>query len=118
MVRPVKLGRAERMTYSKIDEVISMPNLLEIQKNSYQWFIDEGLMEVLKDISPITDYSGDIELSFIDKEFDNLNPTYSIEECKERDSNFAAPLRVKVRLHNKAEDEIKEQFIYIGEFPI
>jgi len=118
MVRPVKLGRAERMTYSKINEVIDMPDLLEIQKNSYQWFIDEGLMEVLKDVSPITDYSGDIELSFIDREFDTANPTYTIEECKERDSNYAAPLRVKVRLHNKKEDVIKEQFIYIGEFPI
>jgi len=118
MVRPVKLGRAERMTYSKINEVIDMPDLLEIQKNSYQWFIDEGLMEVLKDVSPITDYSGDIELSFIDREFDTANPTYTVEECKERDSNYAAPLRVKVRLHNKKEDVIKEQFIYIGEFPI
>ncbi len=118
MVRPVKLGRAERMSYSRIDEVIDIPNLIEIQKNSYQWFIDEGLMEVLRDVSPITDYSGDIELSFIDKEFDTSAPTYSIEECKERDANFASPLRVKVRLHNKKEDIFKDQFIYIGEFPI
>lgn len=118
MVRPVKLGRAERMTYSRINEVIEMPDLLEIQKNSYQWFIDEGLMEVLRDVSPITDYSGEIELSFIDKEFDTGSPTYSIEECKERDANFASPLRVKVRLHNKRDDVIKEQFVYIGEFPI
>ncbi|MHB1485680.1 MAG: DNA-directed RNA polymerase subunit beta [Saccharofermentanales bacterium] len=118
MVRPVKMGRAERMTYSKIDEVIEMPDLIEIQKNSYQWFIDEGLMEVLRDVSPITDYSGEIELSFIDKEFNTDSPTYSIGECKERDANFAAPLRVKVRLHNKRDDVIKEQFIYIGEFPI
>lgn len=118
MVRPVKLGRAERMTYSKIDEVIEMPDLIEIQKNSYQWFLDEGLMEVLRDVSPITDYSGEIELSFIDKEFDSKSPTYGIAECKERDANFAAPLRVKVRLHNKRDDVIKEQFIYIGEFPI
>ncbi len=118
MVRPVKLGRAERMTYSKIDEVIEMPDLIEIQKNSYQWFLDEGLMEVLRDVSPITDYSGEIELSFIDKEFDSNSPTYNIPECKERDANFSAPLRVKVRLHNKRDDIIKEQFIYIGEFPI
>ncbi len=118
MVRPVKLGRAERMSYSRIDEVIDIPNLIEIQKNSYQWFLDEGLMEVLRDVSPITDYSGDIELSFIDKEFDIQNPTYQIEECKERDANFAAPLRVKVRLHNKRDDIIKDQQIYIGEFPI
>ncbi|MHB8962013.1 MAG: DNA-directed RNA polymerase subunit beta, partial [Saccharofermentanales bacterium] len=118
MVRPVKLGRAERMTYSRIDEAIEMPDLIEIQKNSYRWFLDEGLMEVLKDVSPITDYSGEIELSFIDKEFDTTTPTYSIEECKERDANFAAPLKVKVRLHNKRDDTIKEQQIYIGEFPI
>ena len=118
MVRPVKLGRAERMSYSRIDEVIDIPNLIEIQKNSYQWFLDEGLMEVLRDVSPITDYSGDIELSFIDKEFDVNSPTYSIEECKERDANFASPLRVKVRLHNKKDDILKDQFIYIGEFPI
>ena len=118
MVRPVKLGRAERMSYSRIDEVIDIPNLIEIQKNSYQWFLDEGLMEVLRDVSPITDYSGDIELSFIDKEFDTGNPTYAIEECKERDANFASPLRVKVRLHNKKDDVLKDQYIYIGEFPI
>jgi DNA-directed RNA polymerase subunit beta len=118
MVRPVKLGRAERMSYSRIDEVIDIPNLIEIQKSSYQWFIDEGLMEVLRDVSPITDYSGDIELSFIDKEFDISSPTYSIEDCKERDANFAAPLRVKVRLHNKKDDILKDQHIYIGEFPI
>ena len=118
MVRPVKLGRAERMSYSRIDEVIDIPNLIEIQKNSYQWFLDEGLMEVLRDVSPITDYSGDIELSFIDKEYDTSSPTYAIEECKERDANFAAPLRVKVRLHNRKDDIIKDQYIYIGEFPI
>ncbi|NLC84633.1 MAG: DNA-directed RNA polymerase subunit beta [Ruminococcaceae bacterium] len=118
MVRPVKLGRAERMSYSRIDEVIDIPNLIEIQKNSYQWFLNEGLMEVLRDVSPITDYSGDIELSFIDREFDTSSPTYSIEECKERDANFAAPLRVKVRLNNKRDNIIKDQYIYIGEFPI
>jgi DNA-directed RNA polymerase subunit beta len=106
------------MSYSKINEVIDIPNLIEIQKNSYQWFLDEGLMEVLRDVSPITDYSGDIELSFIDKEFDVHAPTYSIEECKERDANFAAPLRVKVRLRNRKDDIIKDQYIYIGEFPI
>ncbi len=118
MVRPVQLGRAERMSYSRIDEVIDIPNLIEIQKNSYNWFLNEGLMEVLNDVSPITDYSGDIELSFIEKEFDPTSPTYSIDECKERDANFAAPLRVKVRLHNKADDIVKDQQIYIGEFPI
>jgi DNA-directed RNA polymerase subunit beta len=106
------------MSFARSKEVIDIPNLIEIQKNSYQWFLDEGLMEVLRDVSPITDYSGDIELSFIDKEFDVQAPTYSIEECKERDANFAAPLRVKVRLRNRKDDIIKDQHIYIGEFPI
>lgn len=118
MVRPIQLGRAERMTYSKLREVIDIPDLIEIQKNSYQWFLDEGLMEVLQDISPIRDFSENIELSFIDKEFDIDHPTYSIPECKERDANYAAPLRVKVRLRNIKEDVIKDQLIYIGEFPI
>ena len=79
MVRPVKLGRAERMSYSRIDEVIDMPDLIEIQKNSYKWFLDEGLMEVLREVSPVTDYTGDIELSFVDKEFDTERPTNTIE---------------------------------------
>ena len=118
MVRPVKLGRAERMTYSKIDEVIEMPDLIEIQKNSYQWFLDEGLMEVLREVSPITDYTGDIELSFIEKEFDIEKPQNSIEECKEKDCNFAAPLKVTVRLNNKRDNVIKDQSVFIGDFPI
>src|SRR5450830_556433 len=106
------------MSYSRIDEVVDIPDLIEIQKRSYQWFLDEGLMEVLRDVSPIKDYSGDVELSFIDKEFDVNSPTYSIEECKERDANFAAPLKVKVRYHNKKDNIIKDQSIYIGGFPI
>ena len=118
MVRPVKLGRAERMSYSRIDEVIEMPDLIEIQKNSYQWFLDEGLMEVLREVSPITDYTGDIELSFIEKEFDIEKPQNSIEECKEKDCNFAAPLKVTVRLNNKRDNVIKDQSVFIGDFPI
>lgn len=118
MLRSIKLGRTERMTYSKLREVIDMPDLVEVQKKSYQWFLDEGLMEVLQDVSPITDFSGDIELSFIDKEFDIDHPTYDIPECKDRDANYAAPLRVKVRLHNRRDDVIKDQVIYVGEFPI
>lgn len=118
MVRPVKLGRAERMSYSRIDEVIEMPDLIEIQKNSYQWFLDEGLMEVLREVSPITDYTGDIELSFIEKEFDTEKPQNSIEECKEKDCNFAAPLKVTVRLNNKRDNVIKDQSVFIGDFPI
>jgi len=118
MVRPVKLGRAERMSYSRIDEVIEMPDLIEIQKNSYKWFLDEGLMEVLREVSPITDYTGDIELSFIEKEFDIEKPQNSIEECKEKDCNFAAPLKVTVRLNNKRDNVIKDQSVFIGDFPI
>ena len=118
MVRPVKQGRVERLSYSRIDEVIEVPNLIEVQKNSYQWFLDEGLMEVLHEVSPITDFSGDIELSFINKEFDIDHPQNSIEECKEKDSNFAAPLKVLVRLNNKRENRITEQSVFIGDFPI
>ncbi|MGI6602502.1 MAG: DNA-directed RNA polymerase subunit beta [Saccharofermentanales bacterium] len=118
MVKPVQYGRTERVTYSKIDEIIDIPNLLEIQKESYRWFIEEGLMEVLEEASPITDFSGDIELSFIGREFDIDNPTYSVEECKERDANYAAKLYVHVRLHTKVNDVIKDQSVYIGEFPV
>ncbi len=118
MVRPVKLGRAERMSYSRIDEVIEMPDLIEIQKNSYKWFLDEGLMEVLREVSPVTDFTGDIELSFIQKEFDTEKPQNTIEECKEKDINYAAPLKVLVRLVNKQDGAIKEQSVFIGDLPI
>ncbi|HHU11630.1 MAG TPA: DNA-directed RNA polymerase subunit beta [Clostridiaceae bacterium] len=118
MVKPVRYGRTERMSYSKIEEILDIPDLIEIQKSSYDWFLNEGLIEVLEEVSPITDPSGNIELSFIDKEFDIDNPTYSVEECKERDSNFAAKLHLKVRLYNKADESIKDQNVYVGEFPI
>ena len=118
MVKPVHYGRTERVSYSKIDETIDIPNLLEIQKESYRWFIEEGMSEVLEEASPITDFSGDIELSFVGREFDVDNPTYSVDECKERDANYAAKLYVHVRLHTKANDRIKDQSVYIGEFPI
>ncbi len=118
MVKPVRFGRVDRMSYSKIDEVLEMPDLVAIQKNSYKWFLDKGIKEVLDDISPIRDFSGDIELTFLETEFDTSKPTYSIVECKERDANFAAPMRVMVRMHNKKTDVVKEQQIYIGEFPI
>ncbi|HHU06787.1 MAG TPA: DNA-directed RNA polymerase subunit beta [Clostridiaceae bacterium] len=118
MVKPVHYGRTERVSYSKIDEIIDIPNLLEIQKESYRWFIEEGMAEVLEEASPITDFSGDIELSFVGREFDVDNPTYSVEECKERDANYAAKLYVHVRLHTKTNDRIKDQSVYIGEFPI
>ena len=106
------------MSYSKIDEILDIPDLLEIQKSSYQWFLDEGLMEVLEEASPISDFSGDIELSFVDREFDIDNPTYSIEECKERDANYAAKLNMKVRLHDRKTGVMKESDVYAGEFPI
>mgnify|MGYP000964204136 FL=1 len=118
MVKPVQYGRVERISYSKINEVLDIPDLVEIQKSSYRWFLNEGIREVLDGISPIRDFSGDIELTFLETEFDTSKPSYPLEECKERDANYAAPMRVMVRLHNKKEDIVKEQQIYIGEFPI
>ena len=102
-----QLGRNIRMSFSKIDEAIDMPNLIEVQKKSYDWFIKEGLMEVLRDVSPIVDYSGTLFIDFVDFTIDN-NPKYPVEECKERDVNYACPLKVNVRLTNKATGEIKE----------
>ena len=118
MVHPVKLGRVTRMSYSKINEVLEMPNLIEVQKNSYQWFLDEGLREVLRDVSPITDYTGNLVMEFIDYSLDLDNIKYSIEECKERDATYSAPLKVKVRLINKETGEVKEQEIFMGDFPL
>ena len=117
MVHPVKLGRNTRMSYGKIREVIEMPNLIEIQKNSYDWFLKEGLKEVFHDVSPIADYSGNLILEFIDYRLDKT-PKYDIEECKERDATYAAPLRVKVQLINSETGEVKEQEIFMGDFPI
>ena len=105
-VKPVKLGKTERMSFSHIDEVISMPNLIEVQKNSYQWFLDEGLKEVFHDIGTIEDYTGNLALSFVDFRLDK-EPKYSIKECKERDVTYAAPLRVTARLLNKETGEVK-----------
>ncbi len=116
-IRPMKLGPNTRMSYSRIDEVLEMPNLIEVQKKSYKWFLEEGLQEVFQDINPITDYSGNLVLEFIDFKLDS-QPKYSIEECKERDATYAAPLRVKTRLRNKEADEIKEQEIFMGDFPL
>ncbi|MCQ2426707.1 MAG: DNA-directed RNA polymerase subunit beta, partial [Lachnospiraceae bacterium] len=117
MVKPQKLGRNVRMSFSKIDEALEMPNLIEVQKKSYQWFLDEGLMEVLRDVSPITDYSGNLQIEFVDFSIDK-NPKYPVEECKERDVNFAAPLRVTVRLYNKLTGEMMEREIFMGDFPL
>ncbi len=116
-VKPVQLGKNTRMSFGKINEVLSMPNLIEVQKNSYQWFLNEGLKEVFRDISTIEDYTGNLVLDFIDYRLDS-QPKYSIKECKERDVTYAAPLRVKARLLNKETGEIKEQEIFMGDFPL
>ncbi|WP_087679535.1 DNA-directed RNA polymerase subunit beta [Garciella nitratireducens] len=117
MVHPVQFGRRTRMSYSRINEVLDMPNLIEIQKNSYRWFLDEGLKEVFEDISPIQDYTGNLILEFVDYRLDN-EPKYSIEESKERDATYAASLKVKVRLINKETGEVKEQDVFMGDFPL
>ncbi|MBQ6998990.1 MAG: DNA-directed RNA polymerase subunit beta [Clostridia bacterium] len=117
MVHPIKLGKNERMSYAKSTEVLEMPNLIEIQKNSYQWFIDKGLKEVLEDVSPICDYSGNLVLEFSDYYLED-DPKYSIEECKARDATYSKPLKIKVRLINKETGEVKEQEIFMGELPL
>ena len=117
MVKPVKLGKNTRMTFSKINEVIDMPNLIEIQKDSYKWFVEEGLKEVFRDMSDITDYSGNLRLSFVDYHLDDT-PKYDVTECKARDTTYAAPLRVTARLVNVEKDEIKESEVSMGDFPL
>ena len=117
MVKPIRLGRNERMTFSKINEVIDMPNLIEIQKDSYDWFVNDGLKEVFADMDPITDYSGNLSLTFTDYRIDE-EPKYDIAECKARDTTYSAPLRVKTLLENKNTGEIKEAEIFMGEFPL
>ena len=118
MVHPIQLGRNTRMSYSKIDEVLDMPNLIEVQKNSYKWFLEVGLREVFRDVSPIQDYTGNLILEFPDYKLEDDNPKYSVEECKERDTTYSAPLKVKVRLINKETGEVKEQEIFMGDFPL
>ena len=118
MVHPIQLGANQRMSYAKVDEVLEMPNLIEVQKNSYNWFLEEGLKEVLRDISPITDYTGNLILEFIDYKLEKNRVKYSVEECRERDTNYAAPLKAKVRLINKETGEVKEQEIFMGDFPL
>ena len=117
-IRPVKAGKGWRMSYSRQKEVLQMPNLIEVQKNSYQWFLDEGLKEAFADISPITDYSGHLSLDFVDFTLCEDDVKYTIPECKERDATYAAPLKVKVRLHNKETDEINEHEIFMGDLPL
>ncbi|MCB7304955.1 DNA-directed RNA polymerase subunit beta [Bariatricus massiliensis] len=117
-IRPITNGKSMRMSYSRQKEVLQMPNLIEVQKDSYQWFLDEGLNEVFDDISPISDYSGHLSLEFVDFTLCEDEVKYTIEECKERDATFAAPLKVKVRLHNKETDEINEHEIFMGDLPL
>ncbi len=117
MVKPVKLGNNTRMTFSKINEVIDMPNLIEIQKDSYNWFVKDGLKEVFEDMSAITDYSGNLVLSFVGYRLDE-EPKYDVAECKARDTTYAAPLRVTARLMNNETGEIKESEVFMGDFPL
>ena len=117
-VKPVQLGKTERMSFSRIDEVIDMPNLIEVQKNSYQWFLERGPERGLPGrFRRSTDYTGNLVLDFIDYRLD-AEPKYSIKECKERDATYAAPLRVTARLLNKETGEVKEQEIFMGDFPL
>ena len=117
MVKDVYFGKTLRKSFARHEEVLNMPNLLEIQKNSYQWFLETGLQEVFRDVASISDYAGNLELSFIDFTMDE-KPKYSVEECKARDATYAAPLKVRVRLRNKETEEIKEQEIFMGDFPL
>ncbi len=117
-MRPVPAGKSERMSFSRRKEVLEMPNLIEIQKTSYQWFLDEGLKEVFEDISPIADFAGHLSLEFVDFTLCKDDIKYSIDECKERDATYAAPLKVKVRLCNKDKDEINEHEIFMGDLPL
>ena len=117
-IRPIKTGKSFRMSYSRQQEVLEMPNLIEVQKDSYQWFLDKGLKEVFDDISPIADYNGHLSLEFVDFTLCEEDAKYTIDECKERDATYAAPLKVRVRLYNKETDEINEHEILMGDLPL
>ena len=117
-IRPINSGKSSRMSYARQKEVVQMPNLIEVQTDSYKWFLEEGLNEVFDDISPITDYSGKLSLDFVDFTLCEDEVKYTIDECKERDATYAAPLKVKVRLHNKETDEINEHEIFMGDLPL
>ena len=117
-IRPIKSGRSVRMSYQRRKEVLEMPNLIEVQKASYEWFVNKGLREIFDDISPIEDFSDKLSLEFVDYELCRDKVKYPIEECKERDANYAAPLNVTVRLLNKENGEIKEHEIFMGDLPL
>ena len=116
--KKVRMGKTERVTFSRINEVLEMPDLIEIQKNSYERFLKEGLYEALDDVSPITDFSENLVMEFVGYTLDEEHPKYSIEECKERDATYAAPMRLNVRLRRNDTGEIKEQDVFIGDFPL
>ena len=116
-VKPVQLGKTTRMSFGKISEALEMPNLIEVQKNSYKWFLEEGLKEVFRDVAAITDYNGNLVLNFVDYHLDET-PKYSVAECKERDVTYAAPLRVKATLWNKETGDVKENEVFMGDFPL
>ncbi|HHW58228.1 MAG TPA: DNA-directed RNA polymerase subunit beta [Clostridia bacterium] len=117
MIRPVQVGSKTRMSFAKIDEVLEMPDLIEVQKKSYKWFLEEGLREVFREISPIESFTGNLALEFVDYRLEN-NPKYSVEECKDRDTTYAVPMKVKVRLTNRETGEIKESEVFMGDFPL
>ena len=117
MPKDVLYGKTLRKSFARTQEIMEMPNLLEIQKSSYKWFLETGLREVFADVGAITDYQGNLELTFIDYKMDEA-PKYDVEECKARDTTYAAPLKVKVRLRNKETEEIKEQEIFMGDFQL
>ena len=117
-IHPVQVGKTVRMSYSKQKEVLEIPNLIEVQKDSYNWFLEQGLREVFEDISPIEDYNGHLSLDFVDYQLCTDDVKYNIEECKERDATYAAPIKVKVRLHNKETDEITQHDIFMGDLPL
>ena len=118
MVKPQKLGKNVRMSFAKIDEALEMPNLIEVQKKSFQWFLDVGMKDVLRDVSPIVDYSGNLSIEFVNYTLDFMNPRYPVEECKDRDVTYDAPLRVEVRLTNKQTGEVKQSEVFMGNFPL
>ena len=118
MVHPVQNGKRTRMSFGKVKDSTEMPNLIEVQLDSYQWFLDEGLYEVFDDINPISNFTGNLVLEFVDYKLDMDSIKYSVEECKERDATYAAPLKVSVRLQNKETGEIKEQEVFMGDFPL
>ena len=118
MVHPVQVGKRTRMSFAKVKDVTEMPNLIEVQLDSYEWFLREGLLEVFDDVNPISNFTGNLVLEFVDYKLDMDNIKYSVEECKERDCTYAAPLKVSVRLTNNETGEIKEQEVFMGDFPL